>query len=71
MWVGGCVWSLFCGVVLVSFRVLFNFKSVVMYCGSLCFMSLPRDASDWSVIVAFPGHTHLFLWGVWRFFLLY
>ena len=32
---------------------------VLLSFGCKCSMSLPRGAVDLSVIVAFPGHTHL------------
>ena len=33
----------------------------LLSCGCLCSVSLPCDAVGWSVTVAFPGDTHLFL----------
>ena len=34
----------------------------LLLCGCLCSVSLSRGAMDWSVIVAFPGRTHLVKW---------
>ena len=38
---------------------LFYFICVLAVCGCQCYVSLPHGAVGWSVVGAFPGHTHL------------
>ena len=74
--VGGGVGSLTCGVVLSVFTTLANIfvrkrklvALLFLYCGCLCSVFLPRGGIGLqSVIVAFPGHTHLLL-NLWPIF---
>ena len=63
-----CVWPLLCNVVVIilsSFAIILLRKRelvtlIVFYllCGYICSVSLPHVAMEWSVNVAFPGHTH-------------
>ena len=35
--------------------------ALIVFLPSSLFVSLPHGATGWSVVVRFPGHTHLFL----------
>ena len=67
-----CCWSLFCNAVLSvlsSFTLISLMRAgcldltvLLLTCGCWCSVPLPRCelvCGLWSVIVAFPGHTHL------------
>ena len=59
------VWSLSGDVVLEYCNILdeeeragcSNLIVLLLSCGCLCSVSLPSGAVDWSVVVAFPGHS--------------
>ena len=42
----------------------------LLACDCKCSVSLSRSAVGWSVIVAFPGHTHLLFEGCINIFLI-
>ena len=53
-----CVFSGFTYIPMGRESCLLRFNCVIFMC---VFVSLLHAAMGWSVIVAFPGHTHLFL----------